>query len=338
MKGVVRQRSFLELALMGDLRTTAEIVTSRLDTGESPTALVRNVLVPVQQQVGQQWQDNLISVADEHTATATVDNALSVLAYAVGLDSPGTRGRLAVVCAEGDWHTLPARMAAQVCQWLGWEVTFLGGSLPSEDLSRWLDASRPDGLVVTAALSRFIPGAARVCAAAEQVGVPAVVGGRGFGADAVAAEALGLRWAAVEEDLEDVLAGPCPDIDLALTADREAEAHLLRVSAQTIAVEVAGTLTATHRNSSSQQASTARDFENIMNVVSVSVLTGDARVYASYVQWLAAVLRARGVPEQVLPRNLEQLVPLLPPEAVAARALFAGGTPDVSPPSPRSGL
>jgi methanogenic corrinoid protein MtbC1 len=51
-----------------------------------------------------------------------------------------------VTCAEGEWHSLPARMVAEVLRLHGWQVTFLGASTPADHLRRLLTEV---GIVVT---------------------------------------------------------------------------------------------------------------------------------------------------------------------------------------------
>ena len=81
------------------------------------------------EQVGQLWQSALWSVIDEHIATGVAETALSAAAV-VDRRAP-TRGHVVVACVEGDWHSLPARMVAEVLESEGWSVRFLGASHPS---------------------------------------------------------------------------------------------------------------------------------------------------------------------------------------------------------------
>ena len=58
--------------------------------------------------------------------TAITDAVLAALAWRI--EAAEDQGHLVVTCAEGEWHSLPARMAAEVLQTHGWLVTFLGAS------------------------------------------------------------------------------------------------------------------------------------------------------------------------------------------------------------------
>jgi len=213
----------LQIVLARSTRDAAAFILAQLDAGQALATLVTEVLAPVQVEVGERWQRNALSTADEHAATAVVDNALATLALTGSAGQFVDRGSMAVVCAEGDWHTLPARMAAELWRWDGWDVIFLGGSLPPGDLGTWLSAARPDVLAVTCSVPLFIPGTLRVGETSAAAGVPCVVGGRGLGPDARRADALGLRWAASPAGLEAALDAPPPAGRAGGRADRPAQ-------------------------------------------------------------------------------------------------------------------
>ena len=147
------------------------------------------VLAPAQREVGRRWEDGRWSVAEEHAATAVTDTALGLLA----LDAePKRDGRHAVVaCVEGEWHVLPARMAAEVLRLRGWHVTFMGASVPADELARYASARRPDVVGLSCAMPISLKGAARSIQACQEVGVPVLVGGDGFGPEGRYAFRLG---------------------------------------------------------------------------------------------------------------------------------------------------
>jgi methanogenic corrinoid protein MtbC1 len=297
-------RRFLECALLGDLPGSAEVVLGMLDEGTPPLTVLTEVLRPVQHEVGLRWQRGLSSVADEHTASAAVDNALNVLARAP--QSPRRRplGRLAIVVAGGEWHTLPARMAALTYEAQGWEVTFLGASLPPPHArDDWPAGAGFDALGVSCTLARSIPGAMEICARAEAAGIPTVVGGAAYGADATAARALGLRWTREGEPLSAALARPLPDVDAAALACRSAQAQLLWGRRDRVGAECEATV---------------RDLQHLVDTLAVSTLTGDLRLAGSFARWLAEVLAVRAVPSGVLTATLDGLAEGLPAEASLA--------------------
>jgi hypothetical protein len=287
--------------------------------------LVADVLAPVQAEVGERWQRNVLTTADEHAATAAVDNALAALAVTASVADAPDLGTMAVVCAEGDWHTLPARMAAEQWRWAGWDVAYLGGSLPPGDLTRWLSSARPDVLAVTCSVSMFIPGAVRVADAAAAAGVACVVGGRGFGDDDRRAASLGLRWAASPAGLRAALQGPTPSLPAAGLDNRRREPAELAAAAPDIVEAAVRALTEVYpavRNFSSWQlARTEQDYHYIVQFLGAAVLCDDPRVFTEFLGWQQAVLTSRGLPPTVLPTSVAALGSVLPDGYPRARAL-----------------
>lgn len=206
---------FLELLERADQPAAVRLVTGLADQGASPEALVLEVLAPAQQEVGRRWEDGRWTVAQEHAATAVTDTALGLLT----LDAEPSSDRRALVgCVEGEWHTLPARMAAEVLRVRGWDVTFLGPSLPADDLARYIETQRPDVVGLSCSTPVCLKGAARSIEACRAAGVPVLAGGAGFGPGGRYAQRVGATaWApdavaavGVLETWRDV--GPVPPV------------------------------------------------------------------------------------------------------------------------------
>ncbi len=114
---------------------------------------------------------------------------------------------MVVACAEGDVHSLAARMIAAHLVFLGWRVNFLGPSQPADDLGAYLQANPPEALVLSCTLPAALPGARASIRAAHAAGVPVLAGGRGFGADGRRARALGAdAWTADPREIDAILA------------------------------------------------------------------------------------------------------------------------------------
>lgn len=84
-------------------------------------------------QIGDLWENNEITVADEHIATATCDFVLSRLAYERNLNTPPRNTKKAMfLCLEGEQHYIGLKMAAQLFEEYGWETKYFGPNLPRE--------------------------------------------------------------------------------------------------------------------------------------------------------------------------------------------------------------
>ena len=155
-----------------------------------PTAdVVSEVLAPVQAEIGSLWQDGTISIAEEHVASAITAACLHLprLTEAPRPD----RGRVLMVSAEGEWHTLPAQMVALTWRVLGWDTRLISPSVPAADLGE--EASRESGVVagVSCSSAAHLTGAWRTVSALRAAGMQVIVGGRLFDGSSELAERIG---------------------------------------------------------------------------------------------------------------------------------------------------
>src|SRR5918992_1647561 len=180
---------FVDALSRRDGRAAARQALGLLEAGAAVQELVRGLLGAAQAEVGRRWEANQWSVADEHAATAITDAVLGALAWRV--EAAEDQGHVVITCAEGEWHSLPARMAAEVLRLHGWQVTFLGASTPADHLRRFLAEVDAIGVVISCSVPIFLSGAQRSIQAAHAAEIPALVGGRGFGPDDLRARRLG---------------------------------------------------------------------------------------------------------------------------------------------------
>ncbi|HEX8630942.1 MAG TPA: cobalamin-dependent protein [Catenuloplanes sp.] len=323
-----RVATFLDLVEGRRLDDAGRLAMRQVESGDRPQDVIRTLLAAAQAEVGARWHRAAWTVAHEHQATAVVDAALHGVVSAV--QPRRHRGTLAVVCAEGDWHTLPSRMAAELLRLDGWEVMFLGGSLPAPDLSPWLQEARPDAVVVTCSLPTFGRGVLNIAAAGARIGIPVVAGGRGLGADASRAAALGAGWAGDLTVLATALAAPTPSVDPdARTARLAAGDQLLLRRADIVGAamwELGLSWPPMHTLTTRQLSRTAEDFGRILDVVAAATLMDDTGVFTEFVEWLTVLLTARGIAPEVVPLSLRALTVAMPPELEKAHAVLAAGT------------
>ena len=175
-----------------DVHRASDLVLGLLDAGTSIGKITKEVLAPAQVRVGQLWQSGWWSVADEHVATSITERALSALTHAATPRRGVHTRHVAVACAEGEWHSLPARMAAAAAGATGEaRVTILGPSLPAEQLHHRLSAGDIDVLALSCTMPTNLIGAARCIAAAHDIGIPVIIGGRALGSLPLRAHAIG---------------------------------------------------------------------------------------------------------------------------------------------------
>jgi methanogenic corrinoid protein MtbC1 len=285
----------------GRRRTALDLVRSRLEPGTVRAARsVVHSLIEVQTRVGEAWQRAEASVADEHRATIVVDDALAQVAAA--LPEPSPDRSVALVCAEGEWHVTPARMAGLLLRAAGWHVTFLGGSTPPEHVGGTLDLLRPDVVAVSCTVPMALPGAGRVAAAAQELGLRVIGGGRAFGRDDHRARMLGLDgWAPGPDAAAGTLEGWLTVLPVRHPpAELDGEELTLELREPAIVEEAVERLHRGHPLAvagARGQHRVRQDLGALLSVVRVALLCDDVSVLTDYASWRRQVLTARGVPE-----------------------------------------
>ena len=305
---------FIDHLARRDRRAAARQALALLEAGATVHDLVHGLLGPAQVEVGRRWEVNQWSVADEHAATAITDAVLGALAWRI--DAAEDQGHVVVACAEGDWHSLPARMAAEVLRVDGWQVDFLGASTPADHLRRFVPEAGVVAVVISCSVPIFLGGALRSIQAAQAAGVPALVGGRAFGADDLRARRLGADgWApdpaAAGRLLRDWRRQP-PSVGERPAGMRDAEPLELE-AARSELIEVAMSelflrFPALAGYSEAQVARTREDLGYILQFLEAALLTDDPRIFLDeFLPWLARVLTSRGLPSGVVTVGLEAL-------------------------------
>jgi len=123
------------------------------------------VIQPAQYEIGRLWQENRISVAQEHLATAISQLALSHLYRHLPRD-PSNGKVVLLSCVEGELHEVGARMASDFLEMAGFDVRFLGANVPTSHLVHMVREQKPDLLALSVTMSYHLPA---LRAALEQV-------------------------------------------------------------------------------------------------------------------------------------------------------------------------
>ena len=297
-----------------DRKAAARQALGLLEAGATVQELVQGLLARSQAEVGRRWEVNQWSVADEHAATAITDAVLGVLAWRI--EAAEDQGHVVVTCAEGEWHSLPARMAAEVLRVHGWQVTFLGASTPADHLRRFLAEAGAVAVVVSCSVPIFLGGALRSVQAAQSAGVPVLVGGRGFGPDDLRARRLGADGWAPDAVAAARLLGNWrrqpPAVGKRPAGMRDAEPLELEAARPELVEAAMSELFLRFPPlagySEAQLARTREDLGYILQFLEGSLLTDDPRIFLDeFLPWLTRVLTSRGLPAGVVTVGLEAL-------------------------------
>jgi methanogenic corrinoid protein MtbC1 len=305
---------YLDLAIAGEQSRAVRLVLDLLDDGVPAPVIVADLLGAAQAEVGERWHRGEWSTADEHLVSGVSQAALEALAT-TGSDDPHD-GLVVVACAEGDWHSLPARMFAELLRAAGLGVAFLGASTPAEDVAGFIGRHEPDALTLTCNLALSYVGTARLVDAAHRHGVPVLAGGRAL--DARRAARLGAdAWAPDPGRAAEILHAwrrRSPAVDRTpVRLDQSARALEGRAPALADLAyrDLEQRFPPMRHYDSRQRARTREDLIYIVQFIAAARLVDDPEVFITFERWLGDLLAARGVPPEALAAGLASLAPLL---------------------------
>ncbi|RYD36608.1 MAG: MerR family transcriptional regulator [Verrucomicrobiaceae bacterium] len=99
----------------------------------SHNGLLRMVIAPLAEEIGERWRSGQITAAHEHFFTSGVKVFLGQLTRQFAM--PPTAPRIIVGTPAGQLHELGAVMVAAAAANLGWQPVYLGASLPAHEIA-----------------------------------------------------------------------------------------------------------------------------------------------------------------------------------------------------------
>lgn len=177
------QEALLSLLLHGDIKGCFKLVNESVHTVDDLKYFYLGVVCPVMYRIGLLWENNEISVAEEHLATAIVGRIITAL-YAKFANVDVHRGKVVITGVPNEFHELGARIVADFLEINGWDVTYLGADTPLNEIITILQKHKPFVLGLSVATVFNLDNAKKVIQAIKQDNdikdVNIIVGGLAF--------------------------------------------------------------------------------------------------------------------------------------------------------------
>lgn len=325
-----RVEEYLGRVAAHDVAAARSVVLAELAAqGGALSRVIDHLLVPAMTEVGDRWYDGRWNAAQEHVASGITERALSAASVRARTTRPAADAPTVVIaCPRGEGHVLPSRLVAELLVEAGADVVVLGLPVPDRDLAAYLADTRPDALVLSCTEPLAVPGVRDAIAAAHQVGVPVLAGGRGLGPDPRRAMALGADgWAGRPDEAVRLLRTwhtEPPDLAPAPVEDREVGS--LQRLRDSFVDDVLGVLVRrvyTVGQFGQREVDHARsDLMLMTSALACALMADDERLFTEYVAWGRGLLPTRGIPAAVLDQSLEVIADSLGPGFPGARRLL----------------
>lgn len=146
---------YLEFLLNGDRHSANKMIIEAVDNGISVKDIYLHVFQSSLYEVGRLWQENKITVAQEHYITAATQLIMSQL-YPYISNSKKTGKVLVATSVSKELHEVGVRMVADFFEMDGWNTFYLGANTPTESIIQTIISKKADLVLISATISSHI--------------------------------------------------------------------------------------------------------------------------------------------------------------------------------------
>lgn len=142
------EKTYLDNLLKGNRKACLQATRQYLQQNDNIPDLYENIFKPALYEVGRLWEQNKISVAAEHMATAITEGILNTL-YADIVPDDYNGKKVVLACVEKEEHQVGIKMVADIFEMHEWESFFLGTGFPTSELISFIKVVKPDLVAIS---------------------------------------------------------------------------------------------------------------------------------------------------------------------------------------------
>lgn len=124
-----------------------EVLLSNYAVKISRPKFLKDIIIPLIDLIGKYWQEGILKISHEHLASSVIKKILGnyIDGYHITEQSP----RILITTPQGQYHEIGALITAAFASWEGWYVTYLGASLPAEEIADVVNQINPEILFLS---------------------------------------------------------------------------------------------------------------------------------------------------------------------------------------------
>ncbi len=147
---------YMDPLLDGNRAVCRNIIQDEIAANTPGRKLYEDILWPAMEKVEKLYRKDEINIVTEHMATR-INRALANQVQQA-LKRSGSNGkRILIMCAEGESEELGAQMCADLFEADGWDVFFVGGGVPNDEVLSLCGQLRPEILLVFGTQPHGVP-------------------------------------------------------------------------------------------------------------------------------------------------------------------------------------
>ncbi|MGB7999415.1 MAG: MerR family transcriptional regulator [Anaerobacillus sp.] len=117
--------------------------------------VVHDILAQLLVRVGDLWEQEKITIAHEHFTTAFLRSRIGMIFHTLPVD--GYLPKVMAVCSPGEYHELGLLIFTLYLRRKGFEVIYLGSSIPEDDIETVVEDTDPKILFLSCTLMTNLP-------------------------------------------------------------------------------------------------------------------------------------------------------------------------------------
>lgn len=133
--------SFFNALVEGNKEKCTQIVQSLIDQRIDLKDIYIELFQTSLYRIGKLWDHNKMSIPEEHMATQIIESMIS--RFSPSLNSSMEK-KCVVTCIDKEFHEIGAKMVSNVFELEGWKSYYLGASVPTKEIVKFVKQIDPE--------------------------------------------------------------------------------------------------------------------------------------------------------------------------------------------------
>jgi len=160
---------FMSPLLLGHRVACRTFVDKTLKSFGDTLRVYHELLWPAMERVDKMYRADRINTAVEHMATRINRGIADQLQLRLPRAKPNGK-RIVITCANDEPEELGAQMCADLFESRGWEVFFLGGGVPNDEILTLIGQLTPNMLLIFGTQPQGVPGVRKLVDTVREIG------------------------------------------------------------------------------------------------------------------------------------------------------------------------
>jgi MerR family transcriptional regulator, light-induced transcriptional regulator len=147
---------YIQALLAGDRQMARSVIEDCMNLGVEPVEILTKLIWPVMEQIQYLYKEDRVSKIGLNLAT----RLNRMMADQVGMKleyAQSNKKKVVIACGDDEPEELGGQICADLFEANGWEVRFLGGGVPNDEILPMIGEYRPDLMILFATKPAGVP-------------------------------------------------------------------------------------------------------------------------------------------------------------------------------------